>query len=82
MTIPNAIKKLEKNGFKVEESKHIKGRYIATLENNRHHIEFIDQDGEVIVIDLRTKGHDDDVMTDYHAGIFCDNISQAIRLCY
>lgn len=79
MKTKNAIKKLEKNGFKVTEDK---GKFCATLENNRHSIEFYDQDGRVIVIDVRTEGHDDDIMTDYHAGIFARNISQAIRFCY
>lgn len=81
MTTPNAIKKLEKAGYTVKLVSGNKNRqYTATKDNHRRFINFYDQEGHVIIIDLRTKGHEDDSMTDYHAGTFCDNISQALRL--
>lgn len=85
MTIQNATKKLEKAGFKVELSKFSKledfnRKYIATNPTIKRYIEINTQYGDSIaVIDLRTPGHDDDSMTDYHAGTFCENITQAIR---
>lgn len=90
ITTQNAIKKLEKAGFKVEQSKFDKPnqynrRFYAHHPNLRHYIELCTQGGdehqagEVCVIDLRTPGQNDDSMTDYHAGTFCDNITQAIR---
>jgi len=33
----------------------------------------------VVVIDFRRKGMEDDIQTDYHAGTFCDSIAQALR---
>lgn len=80
MQIINAIKKLEKNGFKVVKDETRGRNYIAGKVGNRHFIEIYEQDGRVCLIDLRTKGYEDDIQSDYHAGTFCDNISQAIRL--
>ncbi len=75
MTTKNAITKLEKSGFKVEQH----GRqYFAEKDALRHFITFYDQEGEVIVIDLRTRGQEDDSQSDYHAGTFCKNITRAI----
>ena len=81
MTIQNAIKKLEKNGFKVTSWPHRKDIFTARKEGLRHYINFY-QNGDsdnIYVIDLRTEGYEDDIMTDYHAGTFCDSITQAIR---
>lgn len=89
MNISNAISKLEKAGFKVELSKFCEPtafnkRYTATNPNYKSYIEVLTQydtegKGTVSVIDLRTPGEEDDLMSDYHAGTFCDNITQAIR---
>ena len=80
MKIENAIKKLKKEGFKVKQSERADNRYIAEKEGHRNFIEFITQDGSLIIIDLRRKGQEDDSLTDYHAGTFCDNLSQALRI--
>jgi hypothetical protein len=84
MTIQNAIKKLEKNGFKVEKSEFDKPEqynrtFYATNPSYKRFIEIMTQGDDLSIIDLRTPGHDDDLMTDYHAGTFCKNITQAIR---
>lgn len=81
MTLQNAIKKLEKNGFKVTQKDNTKF-YVAEQEGNRHYIEILKNYGndDISVIDLRRYGQEDDWLTDYHAGTFCDNINQAIRL--
>ncbi len=80
MKTENAIKKLKKEGFEVKQSEHASNRYIAEKEGHRSFIEFITQNGSLIIIDLRRKGQDDDPCTDYHAGTFCDNLSQALRI--
>ena len=78
MKIQNAIKKLEKAGFKIKKPENISNRYNAYHQNEV--IEFHDQDGLVICIKSRRISDVDDPQTDYSAGIFCDNISQAIRM--
>lgn len=78
MTVKNAIQKLKNKGYAVTETQ--KNTYYAEKENKRDYIKFLSQDGHLIIIDLRRKGQEDDPMTDYHAGTFCDNLSQALRL--
>lgn len=75
MQTTNAIKKLSKAGFSVAQSGN---RYSAKIGCNV--IEFHQQDGEIICIRVRSANDHDDVMSDYSAGVFCDNLSQAIRL--
>lgn len=81
MTITNAIKKLEKSGFKVTNSITNPGIYTAEKDGLKRFINFYSNGGtdDICIIDLRTKGREDDLQSDYHAGTFCDNISQAIR---
>ena len=80
MKTENAIKKLQKAGFRVKVSENVSNRYIAEKEGCRDFIEFLSQDDKLIIIDLRHRGQEDDPMTDYHAGTFCDNLSQALRI--
>ena len=75
MQATNAIKKLNNAGFSVTQSGN---RYSAKA--GRNVIEFHQQDGEIICIRVRSANDHDDVMSDYSAGVFCDNLSQAIRL--
>jgi len=79
MTIQNAIKKLNKNGFAVES---VGNMFSAAIENGKDVIEFFSNGGEanVICICVRRKNDVSDAMSDYHAGSFVSNISQAIRL--
>lgn len=81
MTVANAIKKLEKNGFKV--TKQGESRfYIAERPGSQNYIQFLTNGytDDIATVDLRRYGNEDDPMRDYHAGTFCDNITQAIRL--
>jgi len=78
MKITNAIKKLEKAGFEVINY----GKKFSARRSNDI-IEFHQNGGgsdQVICIRVRSANDHDDSMTDYSAGVFCDNISQAIRL--
>ena len=78
MKVQNAIKKLEKAGFNVTKD----GTRFSAQKNNDF-VEFIQNGGgseTVICIRVRHVNDHDDSMSDYTAGVFCDNISQAIRL--
>lgn len=77
MQATNAVKKLNKSGFTVTQSGN---RYSA--QAGRNVIEFHQQDGEIICIRVRSANDHDDVMSDYSAGTWCDNLSQAIRLAF
>jgi hypothetical protein len=80
MKVQNAVKKLEKAGFKVEVSG---THYHASKENTQYVIEFIKNGGdseEAICINVRRTNDNHNSMIDYFAGIWCDNISQAIRV--
>lgn len=73
----NAITKLTKAGFQVTNSGN---RYHATANNQV--ISFFDQQGSVICINVRSQNDHDDAMSDYSAGVFCDNLKQAITLAH
>ena len=78
MKVTNAIKKLEKAGFEVIKDA---ARYSARRKNDI--IEFIQNGGgsdQAICIRIMSANDHDDMMTDYSAGTYCDNLSQAIRL--
>jgi sulfatase maturation enzyme AslB (radical SAM superfamily) len=78
MKVINAIKKLEKAGFEVINDA---SRYSARRGNDI--IEFIKNGGDsdqAICIRIMSASDRDDLMTDYSAGTFCDNLSQAIRI--
>lgn len=74
-----AIKKLEKAGAVVEvvSEGNNNARLTATFEH--HVIDLTSQYGDVCTIRLRTKTEKDDYTTDYHAGSFHSNISEALR---
>ncbi len=82
MKVQNAIKKLEKAGFKVKVG--VLGfSYYASKENTPYVIEFRKNGGdseEAICINTRRVNDNHNSMIDYFAGIWCDNISQAIHL--
>ena len=83
MTLTNAIRKLERHGWKAEGEpgkpfwKYVKANQVIDLGCNPPH-----EDGTrtVVMIDQRTRGMTDDLQSDYHAGMFCDSLSQAMRL--
>ena len=78
MTITAATKKLEKAGFKVE---NLTFGFHASNPSLPWVIEFHrnGRSDEVTCINVRRANDHHDSMTDYSAGSFCDNITQAIR---
>jgi hypothetical protein len=77
MQAANAVKKLTKAGFTIAKNGN---RYNATA--NGQVIRFIEQSDRIICINVRSANDHDDAMTDYSAGVYCDNITQAIRLAH
>lgn len=77
MQTANAIKKLEKAGFQVTANGI---RY--TAKNTNHAISFYNQSGSINCISVKRINDNSDYMSDYHAGVFCDNLSQAIKISY
>ena len=79
MKLTNAIKRLGKL-TKVEKN----GQFFYG-EINSSLVEFaangkIDEDTNITCIRVRRTNDNNDSMTDYFAGVWCDNLSQAIRL--
>jgi ribosomal protein L37AE/L43A len=70
-----AIKRLSKYG----EVEHVEGSGLYTCCFNEVVIQFYDQNGEAICIRARRVDDHDDFQTDYFAGSYYDNISQAIN---
>ena len=73
----NAIKKLEKSGFQVVQTGNR-----CTAQGNQHVIGFFNQSGNSTCINVRNQIDRDDSMSDYSAGVFCNNITQAIKLAH
>lgn len=80
MQLKNAIKKLKKNGY---ETKVSHGLYTARKINSSDLIEFrVNGRGSELVTGVRVRSESDrdEAMIDYHAGVWCKNISQAIAV--
>ena len=77
MQLTNAIKKLNKLGFKVI---NIGNRYKAKKTGLKYVIEFNTQDELIMCIRARRENDHDDSQSDYSAGMWCNNLAQAIRL--
>ena len=75
MKLLNAIKKLEKAGASVEKN----GIFYSAKINNDV-IEFMCKTDSIACIKVRSANDHDDIMTDYSAGVWCNNLSQAIRI--
>jgi len=79
MTTANANKKLVAAGFEVKESGPFivakKGRYVIDLTKNGG-----DLASTIATIRVRASNDLDHNQSDYSAGVYCDNVSQAIRL--
>ncbi len=75
MKLTTAIKKLAKH-TEVKQNDNI---YYGEL--NGHIIDFISRTDETITC-IRVRGikDEDDIMTDYWGGVWCDNLTQAIRM--
>jgi hypothetical protein len=79
MQLVNAITKLNKLGFKVINSGN---RYKAKKDGLKYVIEFITQDELIMCIRARRENDLDDSQSDYSAGMWCNNLAQAIRLAH
>lgn len=84
MKVQNAIKKLEKAGFVITKGCYngVVRSWSAKHQSSKYLIEFL-RNGiseNVICIKVRAENDISDIQSDYHAGIFVDNISRAIRL--
>lgn len=79
MQVQNAIRRLERHGFTARPSSEAP-RYSYT--NGREVIDFSTNPGSIHVhtIRVRRSGDLDDPMQDYCAGVFADNLSQALRI--
>ncbi len=77
MQTTNAITKLTKAGFQVTNSGN---RYQAIA--NCQVISFFDQSGDITCINVRSANDCSDSRQDYSAGVFCNNLSQAIKLAH
>lgn len=78
MTVQNAIKKLANNGFEVTGT----DMRFAGRKGNRV-VEFnrLGSDSDSIgCIKVRSVNDNDNAMIDYSAGVWCNNLSQAIKL--
>lgn len=74
----NAIKTLEKAGFKVVSP--YKGFFSAYSPSGKNVVEFLDQDDVMLCVKVRRVNDVDDSQTDYAAGMWCQNLKQAILL--
>jgi hypothetical protein len=79
MKTQNALTKLHRAGFRVTEKSNAPGRFVA-INTSPYLIEFLSQRGEITLIRVRRGSDQDDVMRDYSAGMFVDNITQAIAI--
>jgi hypothetical protein len=77
MLIQNAVKKLEKSGFTVRDTSSVTKQAVRNGTAIDMHVS---REGKASCFRVRDIEEMDDVMTDYSAGVFCDNLSQAIRL--
>jgi hypothetical protein len=78
MKMINAIKKLNKAGFQISEKNDI---FYAKKEGCENIIEFFRSGTSEIVASIRClhENAQDDTMSDYWAGSWCENITQAIK---
>jgi hypothetical protein len=79
MTLANAIKKIEKAGFTVEK---INNTFRASKSHTPRVIEFFKNGSseEIYCINVRSLTDEHDSMTDYFAGIWARNLTQALNL--
>jgi beta-lactam-binding protein with PASTA domain len=82
MTIANAIKKLERNGWTVS---HTDRHYVANKEGVRNVISFLPNgkdlpENSAVCLRVRNLSDRDDMQSDYTAGVFVDSMAQALRL--
>lgn len=77
MTLQNAIKKLSKLGEVKQDGRRF------SFEFGKEVIEFrangdVEENPNITCIRVRNKNDKDDSMSDYSAGVWCDNLNQAL----
>jgi hypothetical protein len=79
MTAQNAAKKLIKAGFTINDDE---GSIRASKADCKYVIEYFrnGRSEEIVCINVRRPSDNHDSQSDYFAGIWADNITQAIRL--
>ncbi len=77
MTTLNAIKKLEALRLKINHSPNTREYWVSGAKDL---LTFHEQDGHLIIIKVQGHNDKDDPMTDYSGGVFCDNLTQALRM--
>ena len=84
MNITNARSKLAKAGFAIvsEDKGQLNSRLVARKTGLRDDILIVAQSGEVIIIRTKPRNEDDDMQSDYSAGSYWDNLTQAIKHAY
>lgn len=83
MQLKNALKKIEKKGYKAE---HISGErnclYRVEMKDQKRVLEFyagVEEDSLINCIGVRGENDQSDPMTDYCAFVFYNNLTQALR---
>jgi hypothetical protein len=79
MQLTSAIKKLNKSGFEVLNNGN---RYKAKKVGLKYVVEFISQETSVLCIRVLQENDYDNSQSDYSAGTWCDNLTQAILLAH
>ena len=89
MKTQDAVIKLQEKGFSVQLLGNLWkfNRYMATKKGHQYFIELVTQtepvepDDELIIVDLKRKGEEDDPANGYYqTGTICDNLEQALRI--
>jgi len=78
MKTKNAIKKVNRLGLKIQRGKITPEQYY--IIGKKDIISFWDKNGEVELIKIQSLNDKDDIQTDYSGGVWCKNLSQAIRM--
>lgn len=76
MKLQNALKKLQRTGFKIKKSE---WKYQAEIKESNWVIEFSEHNEEIQSISIRMKDDYPDLQTDYFPYIWKDNLTQAIN---
>lgn len=73
----NAIKKLETLGLKINHNPETREYWVNGAKDL---LSFYEQNEKLIIVKVQGRNDKDDAMTDYSGGVFCDNLSQALRM--
>lgn len=79
MKTQNAINALRRSGFQVSKDERL-SRYYASKQTTNYRVSFHDQDGEAICICVKRFDAQDEIQSDYFAGVYPVNLKTAIRI--